>query len=191
MSKHVEEYARLVSPLRFICNSYEAKVKPDISDVWQQQPATLAAFTTLKVALCTPPDFNKPFQILIDASGGEDGGYGCCLAQLDKDGRERPIAYHSAGMSKAQKHVGVMESESTARMMALRKWRTYAQGNITIAITDHSAITSMLKPDKEFKSRKIANWAVEACWALMKSRTRTKFTEPENRFQSITCKTFE
>ena len=33
--------------------------------------------------------------------------------------------------------------------------------------------------------------APEACWGLMKSGTRAKFTEPENRFQSITCKTFE
>jgi hypothetical protein len=30
-----------------------------------------------------------------------------------------------------------------------------------------------------------------ACWALMKSGTRAKFAEAENRFQSITCKTFE
>ena len=43
LSKHVEEYARLVSPLRLICNSYEATVKADISDVWQRQPAALAA----------------------------------------------------------------------------------------------------------------------------------------------------
>ena len=104
LSKHVEEYARLVSPLRLICDSYEAKVKGDISNVWQQQPAALAAFTARKVTLCAPPvlvfpDFNKPFLILTDANGGEDGGYGCCLAQLDKDGKERPIAYHSAGMS--------------------------------------------------------------------------------------------
>ena len=142
LSKHVEEYARLVSPLRLICNSFDSKVKADISDIWQQQPAALAAFTALKVALCTPPvlvfpDFNKPFLILTDASGGEDGGYGCCLAQLDKDGKERPIAYHSSKMSKAQQHFGIMESETAALMMALRKWRTYTQGNITIAITDH------------------------------------------------------
>ena len=166
LSKHVEEYARLVAPLRTVCNMFDAKVKADISEVWQHQPEALAAFTALKVALCTPPvlvfpDFSKPFLILTDASGGEDGGYGCCLAQLDKDGKERPIAYHSAGLSKAQKHFGIMEAETAALMMALRKWRTYTQGNITIAITDHSAITSMLKPDKEFKSRKIQNWAVE------------------------------
>ena len=34
LSKHVEEYVRLVSPLRLICNSSEAQVKADISDVW-------------------------------------------------------------------------------------------------------------------------------------------------------------
>ena len=28
-------------------------------------------------------------------------------------------------------------------------------------------------------------------WELMESGTRTKFAEPENRFQSITCQTFE
>ena len=70
-----------------------------------------------------------------------------------------------------KKHFGIMESETAALMMALRKWRTYTQGNITTAITDHSSITSMLKPDKEFKNRKIANWAVEmssTCQSMIK-----------------------
>jgi hypothetical protein len=46
-------------------------------------------------------------------------------------------------------------------MWALRKYRHYCQGSTTIVVTDHSAILSMLKPTKEFKNRKIANWAVE------------------------------
>ena len=43
----------------------------------------------------------------------------------------------------------------------LRKWRQYIQGNTCIAVTDHTALTNLLKSNKQFHNRKLANWAVE------------------------------
>ena len=145
LAKHLEDYAKMVAPLRRITIRYDQKVKADISHVWLEEKDAMIAFTAVKVSLCSPPvlvfpDFSRPFIILTDASGGENGGYGACLAQMDAEGKERPIAYASAGLVKTQRHFGITEAESAAMMMALRRWRSYTQGNTIILVTDHSAI---------------------------------------------------
>ena len=133
---------------------------------WLEEKGALEAFNAVKVALCSPPvlrfpDFSKPFILLVDACGGENGGYGACLAQIDNAGQEYPVAFGSTGLTKAQRKFASSEAETAAMMHFLRKWRCYCQGNITIVVTDHSAINSLLKPNKQFKNRKLASWAAE------------------------------
>ena len=166
LAKHVEGFSMLIAPLRAIVNRYPSKVTADISQEWIKHPEARAAYTAVKIALCqTPvlrfPDFNKCFILLVDAAGGNNGGYGACLCQIDEEGRERPICYASTSLSKQQKGYGSTEAECAAMMWALRKWRHYLQGNTCIAVTDHAALTSLTKANKQFSNRKLANWAVE------------------------------
>ena len=70
----------LIAPLRAIVNRYPSKVTADISQEWIKHPEARAAYTAVKIALCqTPvlrfPDFNKCFILLVDAAGGNNGGY--------------------------------------------------------------------------------------------------------------------
>jgi hypothetical protein len=100
LSKHVEDYTRMIAPLRAIVNRYPPKMKADISDVWIYEPEALNAFNAVKVTLrsrplLTLPQFDREFIILVDASGD---GYGACLAHI---GEERPIAYASTALNKA------------------------------------------------------------------------------------------
>ena len=123
----------------------------------------------MKIALCKPPvlrfpDFEKPFIILADAAGGfgeATGGYGACLAQMGEDGTEHPITYASTALNEAQHKFASTEAEASAAMFALRKWRAMVQGNVCILVSDHKAVSSLTKPSKEFKNRKLANWALE------------------------------
>ena len=39
-----------------------------------------------------------------DASGGDEGGYGACLAQIDDYGQENPIAHASLSATKKAHH---------------------------------------------------------------------------------------
>jgi ribonuclease HI len=168
LSKHVEEYSSMVEPLRKIANRYNGCKTADIRHEWSD-PKAAKAYSAIKVALCSPPvlrfpDFNKPFVVLVDAAGGfgeAKGGYGACLAQIDDDGNERPIAYANTALNEAQKKFASTEAETSAVMFALRKWRAMLQGNVTIVVTDHKAVSSMIKPDKVFKNRKMANWALD------------------------------
>ena len=79
-----------------------------ISHEWIYNVEAMNAFNAMKVALCAQPllsfpKFDRPCLILVDASGGQQGGYGACLAQLDDQGQEQPLAYASCALNKAQK----------------------------------------------------------------------------------------
>ena len=89
--KHVEDYTKLVAPLSAIVNKHPRKVQADISHEWIYNVEAMNALNAVKVALCAQPllsipKFDRPFIILSDASGGQQGGYGACLAQLDDQG---------------------------------------------------------------------------------------------------------
>jgi hypothetical protein len=166
LHKHVEDYSRMIAPLRRIVKGYPAKVKADISHVWLRDPEALNAFYAVKVALCSQPllafpKFDRPFIVAVDASCGENGGFGACLAQLDEHGQEVPLAYASKSLDKAEKSYGIPHCETAAMMWALRRWRHYIQGNTVIVLTDHSAVTSLRDPSKTFTNRRLANYAIE------------------------------
>jgi hypothetical protein len=121
LNKHIEDYTRMVGPLRSIVNGYPSKMKADISHVWLTNPEALNAFNAIKVALCSQPllsfpQFDRPLIILVDASGGDEGGYGACLAQIDDYDQEKPIAYASAALSDAQKFYTATGGKSSALM---------------------------------------------------------------------------
>ena len=168
LSKHVENYSALVAPLRKVVNKYNGCKTANIQHEWNV-PKVRAAYSAMKIALCKPPvlrfpDFEKPFIILVDAAGGfgeATGGYGACLAQMGDDGTEHPIAYASTALNEAQSKFASTEAEASAAMFALRKWRAMVQGNVSILVSDHKAVSSLTKPTKEFKNRKLANWALE------------------------------
>ena len=85
------------------------------------------------------------------------------MAQIGDNGEERPIAYASTALSKAQKGYTLSEAEAAAMMWALRKWRhiTKTSSSTTVVITDHSAVCSLQNPSKQFNNRRLANYAAE------------------------------
>ena len=96
----------------------------DITGEWTD--SRLRSLDSLKAALSTapvlaPPDFNKSWIILTDCS---DDTMGACLAQLDENGIERPVAYASATLSDAQQNYGITDKEGLAVVWAVKKWDT-------------------------------------------------------------------
>ena len=104
LSRFIPEYAAMVASLRVLKTKYVSK-NAFVEHEWEN-PKYRAAFVSVKTALSTAPvlafpDWSKPFVILTDASAGHNGQLGACLAQLDDDGVERPIAYSSTPLTKA------------------------------------------------------------------------------------------
>ena len=83
---------------------------------WTWEEAQENAFSILKEALCTAPilahpDWKKQFILGTDASGYQ---IGAVLSQLDEEGFERPIAFASRTLSKAEKNYSTVEREALA-----------------------------------------------------------------------------
>ena len=80
------------------------------------------------------PNYNKGFMITTDACAT---GYGGVLSQLDDEGRERPIAYHSKRFNKVQENWSTYEQECYALVQCLKRFRPFSEGNHIKLFTDH------------------------------------------------------
>jgi hypothetical protein len=123
----------------------------DISQEWDDN--RLRALDSLKAALSTapvlaPPNFNKSWIILTDCSNDT---MGACLAQLDDNGIERPVAYASATLSDAQQNYGITDKEDLAVVWSVKK-RHFIHGSSALVVTDHSCLRD-LTIAKEFNNK--------------------------------------
>ena len=97
------------------------------------------AFNALKKMLAKDvvlafPNFKQQFQVTItDASGI---GLGAVLSQIQDNGEEKPIAFASRILSKAEKRYSTTERELLAIVYALEIFRPYLFGQTFLLITD-------------------------------------------------------
>ncbi|MCP4494009.1 MAG: hypothetical protein GY820_42910, partial [Gammaproteobacteria bacterium] len=72
-------------------------------------------------------------------------GLGAVLCQKDKGGHLCPISFASSGLSKTQQSYGPMEVEALACVYAVRHFHTYIFGCAVTILTDHNALTYLLR----------------------------------------------
>lgn len=104
------------------------------------------AFSKLKQIMSTDlllayPNFEEPFLLTTDAS---NIAIGAVLSQLE-DGKERPIAYLSRTLSKAEENYSATAKELLAIYFAAKRFRPYLYGKPFTIYTDHEPLTKELK----------------------------------------------
>lgn len=102
------------------------------------------------------PDYDKPFFIRCDAS---TEGIGSVLFQRNDSGDERPIAYLSQKLNKAQKNYSVTELECLAAVISVKKFRPYIELQDFTVITDHASL-KWLMSQKDLSGR-LARWSLK------------------------------
>ena len=135
------------------------------------------------------PNFEAPFTVVTDASGF---GIGAVLMQEDASATKRPIAFHSARLSDAERNYPVGEQELLAVISALRKWRCYlegAKGGVTI-VTDHLPNTFLDTKSAKQLSRRQVRWQLELSrinpnWVYEKGQTNA--ADPLSRCPELLC----
>ena len=85
---------------------------------------------------------------------------GAVLCQLDDDGIEHPVCYASSTLSECQMKYGITDREGLAVVWAVRLWRHYLHGSPCVVLTDHSALTSLMKK-QEFTNQRMARYALD------------------------------
>ena len=141
---HVKNFAQIGSPLHKL-TSEEMHWKGG-----QLPPNCLAAYSSLKQALCSEPavDYprkNRPYSLMVDASTGNDktpGGLVAILCQTDEKGKNRVIAYASRQLIRHEKNY----SPFLVEMQAIVWARTILTPISEVEGLQFSVTTNLLKP---------------------------------------------
>jgi len=151
-------YRRLVPNFAQIAKPLTTLTRKDQKFEWG--PSQREAFEGLKDKLCTTPvlaypNFELPFILTTDAS---KLAVAAVLSQV-QDGVERPIAYSSRQMNKAEQAYSASESEILALVWATKFFRCYLHGKKFLVRTDHSAL-SYLRKFSDHNSR-LMRWSLK------------------------------
>lgn len=144
--KNIKQFLGLAGYYRRFLNNFSKTAKPltallkkDQTFEWREPQET--AFVTLRDQLCTEPllqhpDFTRPFILTTDASGYAIGG----ILSQGEVGKDRPIAYASRLLNKAEQNYSTIEKESLAIIYCVNHFRPYLYGNKFTIMTDHKPL---------------------------------------------------
>ena len=133
-------YRRFIDNFSKIARPLTKLTKKDEKFSWSTEQQN--AFETLKNKLTTAPvlqypNFEQEFIVTSDAS---DYAIGAVLSQ-GTVGQDRPIAYASRVLSRAEKNYSTTEKELLAIVWAVKHFRPYLYGTKFKIITDHKPLT--------------------------------------------------
>lgn len=119
---------------------------PDYNEAFSKLKQTIASDQILSY-----PDFDLPFILTTDAS---DYAVGAVLSQIQNK-IERPIAFASRTLNKAETNYSTIEKEALAIIWAIRKYKPYLFGNPFKLFTDRKPLTFI---KTSMKNNRILHW---------------------------------
>ncbi|GFX19998.1 transposon Tf2-9 polyprotein [Trichonephila clavipes] len=129
--KFIPRYADICEPLyRLKKKGAKFNWSGEAQDSFDQIKRTLTEAPILQL-----PNFSEQFNLFTDASGV---GIGAVLQQ-----NQKPIAFASRTLNKAERNYTVTERECLAVIWALNKFKTYFGPLPVKVITDHAALTKL------------------------------------------------
>ena len=150
----VSQYSKVAEPL----TNLTAKEKE-----WVWGEAEQTSFETLRKAVTEAPvvaypDFDKPFWLKTDASGGS---VGYVLTQFHEE-KERVISYGSKKLDATQRRWATYDREFYGILVGVRDNRHYLRAQKFFVVTDHRPLLAWRKQDaqKDVTGRRM-RWVIE------------------------------
>ena len=155
--KFISNMSTLVSPL----NQLLSKDTP-----WCWIPGCKDPFQALKdtpasSSLLAHSSPKLEVQLAVDAS---PVGLGAVISHITEDGTERPIAYASRSLTKAERNYSVIEKEALAIIFGIRKFQQYLYGRKFTLLTDHQPLTLLFGPKRgipPIAASRLQRWAIQ------------------------------
>ena len=132
---------------------------------WQWSQECEKSFQKLKDQLSSDQvlvhyDSTLPVRLACDAS---QYGVGAVISHLMPDGTERPIAYGSRTLTKAEKNYAQIDKEAAAIIFGIKKFHPYIYGRKFTLITDHKPLTTIFSPKSSLPAlaaARLQRWAI-------------------------------
>lgn len=133
----IENFAELVGPMTEL-------TKKNVKWCWSKEHSEL--YQKLKKAMANAPvlsypNWNKPFEIVADASGWAIGGL---VGQRDESGMLKPISYISRWLSPVKRRWGATDRELEAMREVAKANKQFLKKGKTVAWTDHEPATRLI-----------------------------------------------
>uniref|UniRef100_A0A8C7WYD7 Reverse transcriptase RNase H-like domain-containing protein n=1 Tax=Oryzias sinensis TaxID=183150 RepID=A0A8C7WYD7_9TELE len=162
----INYYGRFIPDLATVLKPLNALLQK--GQKWTWSKACELAFGKAKALLVsqdvlTHYNAELPLRLACDAS---PYGVGAVLSHVMPSGEEKPIAFASRTLSKAEQNYAQLEREALGIVFGVRKFHHYLYGNKFTLLTDHRPLTSILNPLKSIPSMAAARMQR---WALLLS----------------------
>ncbi len=161
----VNYYHKFPPNLATISHSLNQMLESNYHDQWNWTDQCEEAFSQVKVMIAsdlvlTHYDPDLPLQLACDAS---PVGIGAVLSHVMADGTERPIAFASRSLSKAERNYAQIDKEALATVWGVKKFHNYLFGRNFTLLTDHEPLTSIFHPSKIFLLSRLLDYNVTHC----------------------------
>lgn len=123
----------------------------DSDSTWKWGEEQQLAFEILKTLLTSESllvHFN-PDAPLILSCDASPVGVGAVLARSDAQGREKPVAYASRTLTKAERHYAQIDHEDLAIVYGVRQFHQYLCGRVFRILTGHKPLLGIFQRDKQ------------------------------------------
>ncbi|XP_039503042.1 uncharacterized protein K02A2.6-like [Pimephales promelas] len=140
--RFVNKLATLLKPLhQLLCRNQSWKWTQQCETTFQEAKKAL-----VKSGVLTHFNPKLPLQLACDASLY---GVGAVISHIMPSGEERPIAFASRTLNKAESKYAQIEREALGIIFGVRKFHQYLYGRQFILLTDHRPLTTILGPHTE------------------------------------------
>ena len=159
----VNYYGKFISSLSTITHPLNQLLCQKRQWKWSKECET--AFQRLKEQLSSDQvlahyDSALPIRLACDAS---QYGVGAVISHVMPDGTERPIAYGSRTLNKAERNYAQIEREAAAIIFGVKKFHPYIFGRKFTLITDHKPLTTIFSPKSSLPAlaaARLQRWAI-------------------------------
>ena len=159
----INYYARFIENFSSIVNPFHVLLRKDVPWVWDSNCER--AFNECKRRLASKEVLvhyrsDLPLKVVCDAS---PFGLGSFLAHIFPGNKERPVAFASRALTKADRNYSQLDREALALVFAVKTFHQYVYGRHFILETDHKPLTFIFGSKKglpQMTAARIQRWAV-------------------------------